>query len=214
MAMSDEQLQEQQKLIERAKRDPLAFGELYDAHYDLILNYITRRTGEITTARDITSDTFVKAFRSIHKFQWRGVPFSAWLYRIAGNEIRMYYRRQKPVLSLDDLQDNGFEAVSDIDLQAELEEAQATLDRDADYRYAREIISQLPMRYQEVIALRFGENKKLAEIAVILGKKEGTVKSLLSRALAKIRTEINTQPFAGEGIMQSEGQMDKSREAV
>lgn len=220
MILTDAQLTEQHALIERAKHDPAAFGELFDAHYSMIFNYVVRRTSDVAVAQDITSVVFIRALDNLEKFKWQGAPFSAWLYRIAGNEIRMHYRRHKPLVSLDELaEESGFELVADADLQAELEDAQAAIDRAREYLRAQTAVSRLPIKYQEVLALRFGENKKLGEIATILQKKEGTVKSLLSRALSRLKNDLTNhemQPFEGSRIMGSEGRTysNKSQERI
>lgn len=113
------------------------------------------------------------------------------------------------MVSLDELQaDTGFELTSEADLLEEVERGQALIDRELDYRAVRVAMSQLPLKYQEVLTLRYGENKKLAEIASILCKKEGTVKSLLSRALTRLKRQLATpklQPSEQNGIMNSEG---------
>src|SRR6266403_1933487 len=95
---------EEQALVERAKTDPRAFGDLYDHYYPKISGYILHRVGDVAAAQDVTSGVFFKAMNNLPKFQWRGVPFSAWLYRIAANEINSYFRgsTRKP-LSLDAL---------------------------------------------------------------------------------------------------------------
>jgi RNA polymerase sigma factor (sigma-70 family) len=209
-------LSTERELIERAIKDTSAFGVIFDIHYSTILNYIVRRTGNIALSKDIASEVFMKAMDALPKYQWRGVPLSAWLYRIAGNELRMHYRKYGRLTSLDELQENtGFEPISDIDISEELQSAQDTVDRHAQAQLARQLINQLPERYREVIALRFAEQKKIKEIAEIIGKSEGTVKSLLSRALARLRKAMSqnkSQPFANTRIVDSEGR-DTSKAA-
>ena len=73
-------LTDEQSLVERAKSDMVAFGELYELHYTKMLNYVLRRTGDIEVAQDVTTEVFLKALSGLEKFQWRGAPFSAWLY--------------------------------------------------------------------------------------------------------------------------------------
>jgi RNA polymerase sigma factor (sigma-70 family) len=211
-------IKEEQNLIKCAKADRHAFGQLFDAYYSQILRYCVRRTASITAAEDITSETFIKAYRNIDKFSWKGVSISAWFYKIATNEIRMYYRNAKHnITSLDELYENtGFEAESDVNLEEDLSNIQLQIDRQTDYRNALSIIQKLPVKYQEVLMLRYVENKKISEIALILNKKEGTVKSLLSRSLKKVRTQLEAgkvQPFEKKVIVISEGQRLSSKEA-
>ena len=176
-------------LVKRAQKDPAAFGALYDHYYPKIFGYVLRRTADLEAARDITSEAFFKALDKLWQFRWRNVPFSAWLYRIASNEISQFYRRPeyRKSTSLDELQEQGFEAVSASDPEGELIEAQEKLERHREYLEIRRRIGRLPARYQEVVALRFFEQKQIKEICAILGKKEGTVKSLLHRAIERLR---------------------------
>ncbi|MFC1846509.1 RNA polymerase sigma factor [Chloroflexota bacterium] len=179
-------------LVERAKNDPEAFGELYDEYYPKIFGYILKRTASIEVAQDVTSEVFFKALKNIGKFHWRGVPFSSWLYRIAANEITNNFKgnRRRQVL---------MEEVSDtINLsspspEVEIARAQEELRKHQEFLALHDAITKLPVKYQEVITLRFFEKKHLKEIGEILGKKEGTVKSLLHRGLERLRilTEQN-----------------------
>lgn len=182
-------LEVEQNMVLQSQADVQAFTELYEENYPVILNYVIRRTGDVDLAKDIISDTFLKAIENIHRFQWRNVPFVAWLYRIANNEINQYYRNQKKeAISLDHLQENNqFEAQSKR-IHDEVQRAQIELEEThAQFLYYQKKIMELPVKYQEVISLRYFEEKSMKEIADILGKREGTVKSLLHRGLEKLR---------------------------
>ncbi|HVI69689.1 MAG TPA: sigma-70 family RNA polymerase sigma factor [Magnetospirillaceae bacterium] len=193
-------------LVEQAKTDPAAFGEIFDAYYPKILNYTARRTGDATAAQDITAETFTKALRKLSTFRWRGISIEAWLFAIATNELRMYFRSQRHHASLEELQEcDGFEPMADTDLHLELVEAQNHLERQHTFYRAQHILLTLPIKYQEVIALRFMEGKKISEIAVILKKPDGTIKSLLSRGLGLVRKRLNVQPNARRSIITPEG---------
>jgi RNA polymerase sigma-70 factor (ECF subfamily) len=87
--MTPAELEAERLRIEQAKTDPQAFGELFDEYYDTIVRYVVRRTADVAVAQDITSEVFIKAFKHLLSFRWQGVLFSAWLYRIAMNELRM-----------------------------------------------------------------------------------------------------------------------------
>jgi RNA polymerase sigma-70 factor (ECF subfamily) len=182
-------LTEEKKLVRAAQKAPDAFAELYDQYYPKIFGYVLRRTTNLEAAQDITSETFLKALRKLWQFRWRNVPFSSWLYRIATNEINQYFRKAeyKKSISMEELQEQGFELISPHDPESELIEAQEKLKQYQDFLEIQEKIVRLPAKYQEVIALRFFEQKQINEIAEILGKKEGTVKSLLHRAVEKLR---------------------------
>lgn len=209
-------LKAQQALIERAKTNPDAFGIIFDAHYDMILGYSMKRTGDIAVAQDITSEVFIKALKNINKFTWQNVPISAWLYKIASNELRMNFRGFKHVASLDELRESSnFEPIDETNFLEELTLAQDAAERQRDSMRAHELIATLGLKYQEVIVLRFGEEKKIGEIAIILGKSEGTIKSLLSRAMKKLRIAMEKsemQPNSPNSIIQSEGQTIKPQD--
>ncbi len=181
-----------------------AFGQLFDAHYTQILGYCVRRTGTIEIAEDITSEVFMKAWRSVSAYHVRGIPFRAWLYKIATNELRMHYRTGKyHTLSLDELsEEQGYVPISTTDIHQEAMEAQDLLDQQLQFHHALEKIQQLPVKYQEVLVLRYVEHKKLNEIAIITNRKVGTVKSLLSRGMVKLRAVM--QPFGDDRIIPHE----------
>jgi len=86
------------ELIEQCRNKPAAFGQVFDIWYKPVFGYIMRRTGDYDLSKDIAAETFLKAYLKINTFQWRGISLSAWLYRIATNELNQYYRssRYKP----------------------------------------------------------------------------------------------------------------------
>lgn len=185
-------LEEEKQLVEQAKTDPLAFGKLYDLYYPRIFNYIVRRVGEATAASDITSDVFFKVMKNLVKFEWRGVPFSSWIYKIASNEINSHFRKKRLwFLSLEVLfEDHGFEVADEADLQEDYLQAQKQLERHEDFRQLQKLLKELPQKYQEVIVLRFFEDKKIREISEITAKNTNTIKSLLARGLEKLRNQL------------------------
>jgi len=182
-------LSEEKALVRQAQKAPDAFAKLYDQYYPKIFGYILRRTANLEAAQDLTSETFFNALNKLWQFRWRNVSFSSWLYKIAANEINQYFRRAeyKKSISLEELQEQGFEPVSSNDPESELIEAQEELRQHREFLEVQNKIVRLPAKYQEVIALRFFEQKQIREISEILGKKEGTVKSLLHRAVEKLR---------------------------
>ncbi|MCJ7576455.1 MAG: sigma-70 family RNA polymerase sigma factor [Dehalococcoidia bacterium] len=187
--LADMDLSEEEELVKRAQRDRDAFARLYDQYYPRIFGYVLRRSANLEAAQDITSETFLKALGKLWQFQWRNVSFSSWLYKIATNEINQYFRKAeyKKSVSLEELQERGFELLSPHDPENELIEAQEKLKQHQDFLEIQGKIARLPAKYQEVIALRFFEKRQIKEIAEILGKREGTIKSLLHRAVEKLR---------------------------
>lgn len=179
-------LEQQRILVQRAQRDINAFGELYDEFYPRIVNYVLRRTASVDIAQEVTSVVFFKALENIGRFEWRGFPFSAWLYRIASNEIANYYRGNgHKEYRFDEVV--GYGAFTTTSRGPEVVDLEADLLKREEFLALHRQLSQLPLKYQEVITLRFFEEKRINEIGEILGKPEGTVKSLLHRGLEKLR---------------------------
>ena len=179
-------LEQEKELVGRAKNDTEAFSELYDQYYSKIFGYVLRRTAGIEVAQDVTSEVFFKALKNLGQFHWCGIPFSSWLYRIATNEIANYFRKNKHgEFCLEEVSNSI--SISNPSAEIELLETEAELKRHEDFLILHENISKLPVKYQEVITLRFFENKQVREIGEIIGKPEGTIKSLLHRSLEKLR---------------------------
>jgi RNA polymerase sigma-70 factor (ECF subfamily) len=189
-------LPDEEELVRRAASEPSAFGQLYDHYYSSILNYCTRRTGNVHLGHDIAAETFLKALTHIGKLRWQQVPFSAWLYRIATNEVNTYFRRGRyRASSLETLRESGaFDPVAPDDPESEVIEAEQVLQRHQVFLQCQRLIAQLPLHYQEVLALRFLDGKQLKEIAMILDKPEGTIKSLLHRGLDRLKAAAARDP--------------------
>ena len=185
-------ISEEKELIEEIKKIPSKFSIVFDAYYPLIFSYIFRRVADYAIARDIASETFLKAFLSIGSYKWKGIPVSAWLYRIASDECLLYFRKKKyQVTSLDKMIGEKFWDA--VDPATTLEEKlciETELQQHKDFMVVQLKIMQLPVPYQEVLSLRYFEGKSNKEIAMILNKKEGTIKSLLSRAIEKLRNML------------------------
>jgi len=179
-------LKEEKELVKKAQKDSEVFAKLYNEHYSRIFSYALKRTANLEIAQDITSETFFKALKKLWQFRWKNISFSSWLYKIANNEIANYFRKNKYKVSLEKIP----EPVAFSNPFAEIIKAEQELKKHQDFLLLQEKISKLPIKYQEVIILRFFEKKKIKEVAEILGKKEGTVKSLLSRGLEKLRNLV------------------------
>lgn len=180
-------LNEEHRLIQQIKADSQQFGLLFDLFYEAIFGYIFRRVALYDIARDLAGETFLKAFVKIDTFQWTGRPISAWLYKIATNEVNLYFRKEKyrPVSLHQLLEEGALRPFTDE--EAEREKLDRELTAHQEFVTVQRHLVCLPVKYQEVIALRYFEDKTNKEIAVILGKKEGTIKSLISRGLEKLR---------------------------
>lgn len=171
------ELAQERLLVEAAQRDPVRFADLYQKSFPLVYAYVARRVGDRATAEDLTSEVFQKALEYLPRFTWRGVPFAAWLLRIATNLIA---DRAKQAAREDELADDeDATQISHISLE-EVEERARLF----------QLVDQLPTDQRRVIALRFAEEKSIREIAEELGRTEGAVKQLQFRGLQTLRAEL------------------------
>ena len=161
-------------LVEAAQRDPSRFAELYESHFERVYAFVARRVGSREEAEDLTSDVFHQALANLARFEWRGVPFAAWLFRIAANAI---IDRAKRAAKERDVPEP--DAPPDVSLE------------DVEHR-ARlfRMVGGLPADQRRVIVMRFAEQKKIREIASELGRSEGAVKQLQLRGLQTLRTRL------------------------
>ena len=182
----------EQALVEKARQDPQAFGQLFDRYYPDILNYLIHRTANVALAQELCSNTFYTALRKLWQFKWRGLPFSAWLYRIASNEANAWFRKHRnyQTVPLEAIGDRLPDQFNDAD--RELLAAEEKLQSDIMYIELHRSIARLKPRYQEVIVLRFFEKKKIREIAEIRNTTNGTIKSRIHRAIKLLREELET----------------------
>jgi len=164
-------------------RQAQAFGDLYEQYVDRIYSYIYHRVGNVRDSEDLTSRTFFRAYAHFGEYEDRGLPISAWLYRIAHNLVANHHRDRgrRPVVALDNLvlQSRGDENPEVVtvrtDVNLELREAVRTLDKDR----------------QELLMLKHVEGLSNAEIGAVLGRSEGAIKSLYHRTLLALRRELS-----------------------
>lgn len=180
--MTEQEIAEEHALVEQAKRDPEAFGRLYDAYFEGIFNFVLRRTDDEVLTSDLCSQTFLKALQNIRKYEFRGLPFSAWLYRIASNEVNRHYNKnkRKRVFSLEEERFKDF------------------IDGEDDKAFSEEQIKlliatlkDLPTDVVEVLELRFFEERSFKEISYILNIGESGAKMRLYRAVEKLKKNFN-----------------------
>jgi RNA polymerase sigma-70 factor (ECF subfamily) len=174
--------------------DHEAFGELYERYVSRIYNYVYYRTGNQHDAEDLTARVFYRAMRHITNYEHRGLPFSAWLYRIAHNLVANWHRdnSRRPEIPLDE----GL-WIHHISEHPEL----SLLQMEEQERLLR-IIHKLPPERQQLIILKFGEHLSNIEIGQVMGRTEGAVKSLYHRTLITLRDElewIDTLQLTGHG---------------
>jgi len=174
-------------LVERAKGEPAAFGILYERYVDGIYSYIYHRTGNRHDAEDLTSRTFHKALANLHRYTNQGVPFPAWLYRIAHNLVANWLRDRSrhqgiPLhkLVIDGQREDAPEGI------AEANEEKGAL---------REAIARLHPDRQQLLILKFAEGLSNARIGQIMGRSQGAIKSLYYRTLIALREDLGKRGF-------------------
>lgn len=170
-------LEEERKLVERAKENPRYFAPLYERYHDAIFRYIYRRVDEEEQAYDITSSVFVKALQGIHKYEYRGLPFSAWLFRIAKSELYQSFRDQKAQRTV---------SIDKVVLKQVIE------DWTEDYRQedVDRLLSKLRLLKEgqlQLIEMRFFEKRSFKEIGDITGLSENNAKVKTFRAVLKLK---------------------------
>jgi RNA polymerase sigma-70 factor (ECF subfamily) len=179
------------ELINRIKKNPSDFSELFKLYYKPIFGYIFRRIGDFDNTADIAADTFYKAFKHIRNFSYKGISVKVWLYRIATNEVNLYFRQQQKHNSLFERVNFEDKNMFDHYVLDDKKELEKELEQHDQFIAVLKGLKTLPVKYQEVISLRYFEGKEMKEIIEILNINEGTLKSLLSRGLEKLRKKCN-----------------------
>lgn len=161
-------------LVEAAQRDPSRFADLYERNFDRVYAFIARRVASRAEAEDLTADVFHHALANLPRYEWRGVPFLAWLLRIARNAMADRWQRagREPP-------DPGPDAPEEMNIEEAEEGARLA-----------SLVDALPPDQRRVVLLRFAEEKSIREIARELGRTEGAVKQLQFRALEKLRVRL------------------------
>ena len=174
-------MQEEQSLVKRAQEnDQDAFAELYERYFPRIYRYIALKIGDRHEAEDMAQQVFLKALKSISSFKWQDVPFSAWLYRIAHNQVVDHLRQKsrRPTTQLEE----AMEQFSD-----DSDNPQKTTEIRMDIESLMQALKKLTPAQREVIALRFTSDLPIAEVAHIMGKSEGAVKAMQHSAVLALR---------------------------
>jgi RNA polymerase sigma-70 factor (ECF subfamily) len=178
-------VQGEESLVRRAqKNDQEAFAQLYEEHFDKIYRYLALRIGNEMEAEDMAQQVFLNALQSISSFRWKGVPFSAWLFRIAHNQAVDHLRRKKKHASvpLNESLSSG-------------DSPHATTERKMDIEELLRATRRLTEAQREVISLRFSSELSIAQVARIMGKSQGAVKALQHSAITALRrTMLVTEP--------------------
>jgi RNA polymerase sigma-70 factor (ECF subfamily) len=169
-------------LVESAQRDPRRFADLYEANFERVYAFVARRVHVRVDVEDITSEVFQQALANIGKFVWRGVPFAAWLYRIAANAITNRWQRTS--------REQGRTAADDPPDPAGHADTEQIEHRARLYR----LVATLPTEQHRVIQMRFAEEKSIREIAAAMKRSEGAIKQLQFRAIKNLRAQLDKKP--------------------
>ncbi len=179
---SRERLEQELVWIQRSKNDPESFGPLYKRYHEQIFRYIYQRMDDEERAFDITSQVFLKALNNLHKYEFRGVPFSSWLYRIAKSELYQSFRDRKAERTV------NIESCHVFELMEDFEED----DSERNKKKLFQSLSLLKEKDLQLIELRFFEKRSFKEIGEILEITENNAKVKAFRALEKLKNLFNT----------------------
>jgi len=175
------QVQNDEGLIRRAQqRDQEALTQLYEEYFDKIYRYIVLKIGNKTEAEDMTQQVFLNAIKSISSFKWKGIPFSAWLFRIAHNQMVDYLRKKTKRITVP-----LTESLVNTDDNPEL-----VAEKSLDIERLHSATQRLTKAQREVISLRFSGGLSIAEAAKVMGKSQGAVKALQHGAIVSLRKEL------------------------
>ena len=177
-------MQDEESLVRRAQQqDQEAFAQLYEANFDKIYRYVALRIGNKTEAEDVTQQVFINALKSISSFKWKGVPFSAWLFRIAHNQMVDYLRKKTRQAT----------APLDESLVSHDDNPQLAVERKLDIEQLGAATRYLTKAQREVISLRFAGELSIAEVAKVMGKSQGAVKALQHSAIVALRKALSVE---------------------
>jgi RNA polymerase sigma-70 factor (ECF subfamily) len=175
------QAADEQLLVAAAQRDPAQFDALYELHFERVYAFIAYRVRDRATAEDLASDVFHKALANLPNYEWRGVSFAAWLFRIAANAIFDQSKRASREASSSNDPPDSAAASTAPGTDLEFVEYRSRIFR---------LVRQLPDAQRHVVVQRFVEQRSIREIARQLGKTEGAIKQLQFRALQSLRAQM------------------------
>jgi len=180
-------VQDEESLVRQARQgDQKAFAELYEEHFDRIYRYVALRIGDKAEAEDMTQQVFLKALQSIASFKWKGVPFAAWLFRIAHNQVVDYLRKKSKRTAVP-LDESLLSSDSSPQLMAE---------RSLDIEQLLSATRRLTEAQRQVISLRFTSELSIAQVAKIMDKSQGAVKALQHSAIRALRRALSVDDSA------------------
>jgi RNA polymerase sigma-70 factor (ECF subfamily) len=174
-----QRIEEELVWIQRAKENPEFFGPLYKKYHEPIFRYIHQRMDDTEMAFDVTSQVFLKALKNLHKFEYKGVPFGSWLYRIAKSELYQSFRDRKAERTV------NVESVHLFEMMDEMEEDHSEINK----KQLFNALSMLKEDALQLIEMRFFERRSFKEIGDILELTENNAKVKTFRALEKLKQQ-------------------------
>lgn len=174
-------LAEENQWIEKAKKNPADFGVLYKKYYLQIFRFVLKRVADENAAAEIVSDIFVKALQNINKYQFKGFPFSSWLFQIARNEVNLTYRKEKY---------NKTVTVETPELNEVLEEVDET-QHEENIQLLLGGLKELKEEELELLEMRYFEKRPFKEVSEILAITESTAKVRMHRVMQKLKEIIS-----------------------
>lgn len=177
-------LQDQQKLVTEAQQSPDGFGKLYDYFFPRVYAFLASKVSDRTDAEDLTSEVFMKVLENIHSFEWRGVPFAAWLFRIARNTLNTYYAQHAKKATID------IDEVHGLSEDEEKVSPHKNAERMELSAKVKEVMKDLPERELTVVHLKFFSQLNNREIVQVTGLSESNVAIILYRTLRKIKPDL------------------------
>jgi RNA polymerase sigma-70 factor (ECF subfamily) len=179
-SLNDASLNHERLLIEAAQHDPSRFAELYENNFHRVYAFVARRVNDRDEAQDVTAEVFHQALKNLGRFQWRGVPFAAWLLRIAANALADRWQRSARSIEVQAEDNFNEQEVPSSGNAVEVE------------RHAMlfQLVDRLPADQRIVVLRRFVDQKSIREIAQELGRSEGAIKQLQFRALETLRGQV------------------------
>jgi RNA polymerase sigma-70 factor (ECF subfamily) len=172
--MDQSALTEEKLRIEAAQKDPSRFAALYEEHFERVYAFVLRRVPDRSQAQDLTAEVFQQALAALPRYEWRGVPFAAWLYRIAGNAIADHHAasaRERTAMPPE---------------EPPVDEIAAAEQRAVLFR----LVLELPAEQRRVIEMRFANERSIRDVAQEMGRSEGAIKQLQWRALQTLRQKL------------------------
>lgn len=183
----DSTCDDDRELIQRAQEDQEAFGKLYQKYLKMVYNYVYYRVGHVEEAEDITESVFLHALLNFRRYQDRGLPFSAWLMKIAHNLVANWYRRENRAVRV------SLDSEDAVELSCQAPSPEEVVESREESNRVLSLIRRLPEERQQALILRYAAGLKHREIGEVMGKSTTAVKVLLHRTIASLSKQIREE---------------------